>query len=200
MMVARNLWSYLVVVALTAVMLTIGAISDWGTGATYGVALAVLVPAALVLVAVTSGLGRRDASVAGRPIPAFDLRLGTHPTGPLVEESSGDPGLSTAEEDEGARLSLAIAGKFGLSALDRATVENGMRARNVGYRYLPRRILSKPGKLTEAEFEQLKRHPEHGQELLEGAGDEALRTAARVVRASHERWDGRGYPDGLRGR
>lgn len=58
-------------------------------------------------------------------------------------------------------------------------------------------ILNKPGKLTDEEFARIKKHPEWGLEIL---ADENLSPAARqIVRHHHERLDGRGYPDGLKG-
>lgn len=58
-------------------------------------------------------------------------------------------------------------------------------------------ILNKPGKLTDEEFARIKRHPEWGLDILAG---EKLSPAARgIVRNHHERLDGRGYPDGLKG-
>src|SRR5216684_7426639 len=58
-------------------------------------------------------------------------------------------------------------------------------------------ILFKPGPLNEAELEKIRTHPRLGAEIVSGilpAGQ-----ALAVVRSHHERWDGRGYPDGLRG-
>jgi diguanylate cyclase (GGDEF)-like protein len=57
-------------------------------------------------------------------------------------------------------------------------------------------ILLKPGRLTEAEYEEIKRHSELGAEIIRGVG---LGETARWVRHLHERWDGTGYPDGLAG-
>ena len=62
---------------------------------------------------------------------------------------------------------------------------------------IPDSILYKPGPLTAEEREQMARHPEIGAEIV---GEiEFLSDAAKVVRSHHERWDGRGYPDGLPG-
>jgi len=58
-------------------------------------------------------------------------------------------------------------------------------------------VLRKPGALTESEFAQVKRHPDVGANIVS-----SLRFApvvAPIIRSHHERWDGRGYPQGLRG-
>jgi diguanylate cyclase (GGDEF)-like protein/putative nucleotidyltransferase with HDIG domain len=68
---------------------------------------------------------------------------------------------------------------------------------DVGKLAVPDHILSKPGKVTPEEFEKIKIHAAVGAEILEGV--EFPYPVAPLVRAHHERWDGTGYPDGLRG-
>jgi len=63
---------------------------------------------------------------------------------------------------------------------------------------VPEYILLKPGPLTEEEYNQIKRHPGRGAELLESISPD-FAPLAEVVRAHHERWDGAGYPLGLSG-
>ena len=62
---------------------------------------------------------------------------------------------------------------------------------------MPDRILHKPGPLDEAEWELIGAHTLIGERILDGAP--AMGPVAQVVRSSHERWDGTGYPDGLAG-
>jgi HD-GYP domain-containing protein (c-di-GMP phosphodiesterase class II) len=57
--------------------------------------------------------------------------------------------------------------------------------------------LLKPGKLTDEEYEEIKRHPAIGAELIGNL--EMYRRSVPLVRHHHERWDGRGYPDGIAG-
>jgi len=62
---------------------------------------------------------------------------------------------------------------------------------------VPESIISKPGKLTRAEFEKMKIHPVVGAEILERV--EFPYPVVPIVRAHHEKWDGSGYPYGLKG-
>jgi HD-GYP domain-containing protein (c-di-GMP phosphodiesterase class II) len=68
----------------------------------------------------------------------------------------------------------------------------------VGKIAIPKEILNKPARLTEAEFELMKTHTLEGQALLDRIGGRLARVGT-IVRSCHERWDGRGYPDGLIG-
>ena len=68
---------------------------------------------------------------------------------------------------------------------------------DIGKLAVPDAILHKPGSLTESEWHFIRQHPLIGERILNI--DPALRPVARLVRASHERWDGNGYPDGLAG-
>ncbi len=84
--------------------------------------------------------------------------------------------------------------------LDEETQKRIYRAgllHDIGKIFVPLDILTKNGKLTVEEYEEIKKHPVIGAELIEeGTG---LTYIARIVRHHHERWDGRGYPDGLKG-
>jgi response regulator RpfG family c-di-GMP phosphodiesterase len=70
---------------------------------------------------------------------------------------------------------------------------------DIGKVAIPDAILLKPGALTEPELRLVRRHTVLGAEILSGSSSEILRVACRVARSHHERWDGRGYPDGLVG-
>ncbi len=69
---------------------------------------------------------------------------------------------------------------------------------DIGKLAVPEHIISKPGKLTREEFEKMKIHPVVGAEILERV--RFPHPVTPIVRSHHERWDGTGYPDGLRGR
>ena len=68
---------------------------------------------------------------------------------------------------------------------------------DVGKIAIPDAILAKPGPLSEDEWAFVRRHPLIGERIVLAAP--ALRSVSRLVRTSHERWDGTGYPDGLQG-
>ena len=69
---------------------------------------------------------------------------------------------------------------------------------DVGKIVIPKEILNKPAALTDAEFEVMKTHTIEGQFLLDRIGG-MLGRVGEIVRSGHERWDGKGYPDGLAG-
>ena len=71
---------------------------------------------------------------------------------------------------------------------------------DVGKIGVPDAILNKPGKLTPEEFEIIKTHTTIGQEILNRSNRELLKIAADIAHQHHERWDGKGYPNGLRGK
>lgn len=69
---------------------------------------------------------------------------------------------------------------------------------DVGKLGVPDAILLKPGKLTEEEYEVMKRHTVIGAKILDGAHGELMAMSRRIAVSHHERWDGKGYPFGLR--
>lgn len=76
-------------------------------------------------------------------------------------------------------------------------VEVGARLHDIGKLGIPDAILKKPDRLTEGEWEVMRRHPEFGAALVQTVPD--LSHLAATIEAHHERWDGTGYPHGLRG-
>lgn len=91
----------------------------------------------------------------------------------------------------------------GLSAQEKEQIAMAAIMHDVGKIAIPDHILNKPGKLTAEEFEIMKKHTILGYDLLKsisGVQDRPLyRYAYDICRHHHERWDGRGYPDGLQG-
>ncbi len=86
---------------------------------------------------------------------------------------------------------------LGLSPSEMEALKAGALLHDIGKIGVPAYILNKPGKLTEHEFEQMKMHTIIGAELL--ANIDFRYPVVPIVRHHHERWDGRGYPDGLKG-
>jgi len=96
-----------------------------------------------------------------------------------------------------AEQSRALATAMGLDAETRETVARAAELHDVGKVAVPDAILSKPGPLDEDEAAFMRRHTVIGESIIAEAP--ALREVAALVRASHERWDGTGYPDNLAG-
>jgi putative nucleotidyltransferase with HDIG domain len=96
------------------------------------------------------------------------------------------------------RLSLDVAEQLGLDPAQMRNVEFGALLHDVGKIAIPNEIINKPGKLNEREWEVVKTHTIEGQKMLERIGG-VMTEVGRIVRGSHESWDGSGYPDGLRG-
>ncbi len=94
------------------------------------------------------------------------------------------------------RLSLDVARYLGLDADRTRNVEFGALLHDIGKIAVPNEIINKPGRLDEHEWEIIKRHTIEGQRMLEKIGG-FMTEIGLIVRASHERWDGAGYPDGL---
>jgi HD-GYP domain-containing protein (c-di-GMP phosphodiesterase class II) len=95
-------------------------------------------------------------------------------------------------------LALAVGEELGLSSRAQRDLEFGSLLHDIGKLRVSNDIINKPGKLTEEEWEIVRRHPVDGQKMLERVGG-TLAEIGKIVRAHHERVDGGGYPDGLAG-
>jgi len=95
-------------------------------------------------------------------------------------------------------LSVAVADSMGLGSNQRRNVEFGALLHDVGKIAVPKEIINKPGPLTDDEWLVIKTHTIEGQRMLDRVGG-LLSDVGRIVRSSHEKWDGSGYPDGLAG-
>jgi HD-GYP domain-containing protein (c-di-GMP phosphodiesterase class II) len=93
-------------------------------------------------------------------------------------------------------LATAVGQELKLKADDLQELEIAALLHDVGKIAIPKEILNKPARLTEEEFELMKTHTLEGQALLDRIGGRLARVGA-IVRSCHERWDGRGYPDGM---
>ena len=95
-------------------------------------------------------------------------------------------------------LALVIADELHVRGEERLLVEFGAMLHDIGKIRTPKEILNKPGPLSHDEWEVMYEHTITGQQLLDRVGGR-LRDVGVIVRSSHERWDGGGYPDGLAG-
>jgi putative nucleotidyltransferase with HDIG domain len=96
-----------------------------------------------------------------------------------------------------AHYSVSLARAVGMTAAEIESVRVAALLHDIGKIGVPDQILTKPGPLTEAEFQLVCRHPALGADILSHLS--AFAVEADLVRHHHERWDGRGYPDGLAG-
>jgi putative nucleotidyltransferase with HDIG domain len=96
-----------------------------------------------------------------------------------------------------AEYALAVAQALGLDAMQQTTIRLGAYLHDVGKVRVPHEVLNKPGRLTDEEFDLMKQHTVFGVELL--AGVEFPWDIKPIIRWHHEKLDGTGYPDRLRG-
>ena len=113
----------------------------------------------------------------------------------LTALSEREPSLRQHVDDV-ADLSVAVGERLGLSSGTLEDLRLAAELHDVGKLAIPDSVLQKPGLLTPSEQVFIRRHTLIGQRIL--AGSPSLRTVGRIVRSTHERWDGKGYPDGLR--
>ena len=114
----------------------------------------------------------------------------------LIHSIDAHDGYTAGHSEEVVAWSCMVGERLRLSLPDLLELELGALLHDVGKVRLPGSILRKPGALTDAERALVDRHPVWGAELLEGVA--GLEPVATIVRFHHERWDGMGYPDGLR--
>ncbi len=96
------------------------------------------------------------------------------------------------------RVAVDVAKRLGLDLDEQRKVEFGALLHDVGKIAVPNEIINKPGKLDDDEWAIIKTHTLEGERMLATVGG-FMGEVGKVVRSSHESWDGSGYPDGLRG-
>jgi len=104
---------------------------------------------------------------------------------------------TAVHSEQVAELAVQIAAEMGLSQGEIEDIDVAARVHDIGKIAVPDSILLKPGPLTDEEWEVMKRHPVVSAELIEGL--EIYSRVVEAVRHEHERWDGSGYPGGLKG-
>jgi HD-GYP domain-containing protein (c-di-GMP phosphodiesterase class II) len=180
-------WIYTVDVLLSAV----GLLAAFAAAGRPGLVILVLPLAALLSMFANERRNRIDhvlelsqayrgtALVLGDVVEADDAYTGDHTKGVVA-------------------LAIEVAEQMGLDASGRQRVEFGALLHDVGKIAIPKSIINKPGPLDDDEWALIRTHTVEGQRLLDRVGG-LMRDVGLVVRASHERWDGGGYPDGLAG-
>jgi len=128
----------------------------------------------------TELIGAYDATIAGWS-HALDLR---------DKETEGHSQRVT-------QLTLKLAEAFGMSQEELLHIRRGALLHDIGKLGVPDSILHKPGKLDEAEWENMRKHPQHAYNMLYPI--DYLHPALDIPYCHHEKWDGTGYPRGLKG-
>jgi putative nucleotidyltransferase with HDIG domain len=116
--------------------------------------------------------------------------------GDMIE--ADDQGTGTHSRDV-VSLVIGVAERMGLTGRDRRNAEFGALLHDVGKVRVPKEIINKPGSLTDLEWLVIKQHTVWGEEMLKAVGG-ILGEVGSIIRSCHERYDGAGYPDGLRGK
>jgi response regulator RpfG family c-di-GMP phosphodiesterase len=119
------------------------------------------------------------------------LRLGD-----VVESRSHEAGNHVRRMSQVCRL---LAQASGLPDDETAVLTHAAPMHDIGKIATPDAVLLKPGKLTPAEWEVMKQHPTVGLSILDGSSRPILKAAAVIAHQHHEKFDGSGYPQGLRG-
>ncbi|MFL5895298.1 MAG: HD-GYP domain-containing protein [Thermoleophilaceae bacterium] len=130
---------------------------------------------------------------------AIQLSNAYRGTALLLGDVLEDKDAYTASHSHGVvSLSLMVADRLHLDPAQRRRVEFGALLHDIGKIAVPAEIINKPGPLDDTEWEVMKLHTVEGQEMLDRVGG-VLGEVGRVVRSSHEHFDGSGYPDHLAG-
>ena len=125
----------------------------------------------------------------------------------IVEFRNGESGLHVLHIQTATDILLRTlvrkTDKYNLNAADISLISTASALHDIGKINIPASILNKPGKLTKEEFDTMKAHTTTGAEILDKLPFQQesplVKTAYAICRWHHERWDGRGYPDGLKG-
>lgn len=119
-----------------------------------------------------------------------------HRLGRAAEYRDNDTGLHTIRMS---RYAAALGRAAGMTEAECELLLHASPLHDVGKIAIPDRILLKPGKLDPDEWEVMKTHAAIGAELLAGSRSELMQMAETIALTHHEKWDGSGYPRGLKG-
>ncbi len=108
-------------------------------------------------------------------------------------------GYTHRHSERVAALTGQLARELGLSERERETAELSALLHDVGKIAVPDSILNKPGTLTPQEFAEMQKHPVHGARILGNIQSATITAVLPGVQYHHERWDGTGYPEALKG-
>lgn len=98
-----------------------------------------------------------------------------------------------------AKYSYLLAKLFGLSEKEAKLIKHASPMHDIGKIGIPDAVLNKPGPLNDEEWEIIKTHSSIGYDMLKSSKRELLQAAAIIAYEHHERYDGKGYPNGIKG-
>ena len=183
----ESLWIYLVDALLSPIGLLVAIVA---VSQSYAVLL--VIPLALLF----GIFARERADHVDSMLALRDAYRGTaHVLGDVVEHDDAYTGEHTRGVTQ---LALGVAEAIGLDERGMRNVEFGAILHDVGKIAIPKEIINKRGPLNEAEWELIKTHTVEAQAMLDRIGG-LMAGVGQIVRSAHERYDGKGYPDGLAG-
>lgn len=147
-----------------------------------------------------AGLMRRDSDWGGHPRTHEEAlewaakRAAVTMAAATIHACDGGTG---AHSDDVVHLCDAIADELGVYGNDRAELLLAAQLHDVGKVTVPHEVLNRPGPLNDRDWALIREHTVAGERIVQSVPE--LGEVARLVRHSHERWDGGGYPDGLCG-
>ena len=144
------------------------------------------------------------ASYSGKSLESVMLTNEIEETQKEIIMTMGEIGESRSKETGNhvkrvAEYSYIIALALGMNIEEAELLKLASPMHDIGKVAIPDSVLKKPGKLTDDEFDVMKSHTDIGYNLLKNSSRRILKTAAIVAYEHHEKWNGRGYPRGIKG-
>jgi len=144
------------------------------------------------------------ASYSGKALESAILNQEIEQTQKEIIFIMGEIGESRSKETGNhvkrvAEYSKVLALNYGLSPYESELIKVASPMHDIGKVSIPDDVLKKPGKLTDEEFEIIKTHSQTGFDLLKNSSRQILKSAAIIAYQHHEKWNGTGYPQGLKG-
>ncbi|TGE33731.1 HD domain-containing phosphohydrolase [Desulfosporosinus sp. Sb-LF] len=144
------------------------------------------------------------ASYSGKALESALLDQEIEQTQKEIIFTMGEIGESRSKETGNhvkrvAEYSKVLALNYGLSPKESELIKVASPMHDIGKVAIPDDILKKPGKLSDEEFSMMQAHSEIGYGLLKESNRQILRSAAIIAHQHHEKWNGTGYPQGLKG-
>lgn len=164
----------------------------------------VVIVAGVIAVLTRLAIARTHKAAGGALAPNRSFGVGTAHVSlesvldGLVSLAESRDALTDGHSQRVVEYSVAVGEQYGLDRYEIEELHWAALLHDIGKVSVPASILNKAGRLTDAELEEIRRHPAYGADLLTSISPE-LKGVADTIRTHHERWDGRGYPAGLSG-